>query len=406
MCRRSSLQAVFLALVSVAAFADTISFTSTKTLNLPVTVDAMTLGPDGNLWILDSQHNTVGQLTPSGGYTSFPIPTPQARPWAIAAGADGNLWFTEALVPGKIAQVTPAGAVTQYAIPTTLAGFPWSMAATGDGSIWFLELGDPSKPHNTDRVGRFDASRHFSEFQVAKAVKIDAIAPAMDGVWLFDDDPSTNSLMKMNFNGTIAYSQSMPSTTYNGPSAGVTALDGRFWFVHNAGLDRVEDGGSITEYHIPWANAAPSGITLGGDGNIWFTDYNTGQIGQLVVSTATSGGQATINGSAPVGKSLAEALFLPPSFKAVASAAPGSETMLEIRPADVMPPACEPEQLLNRRDVNTPGNLIDVGLPAAPQCADLRVKNDLGWTYSTRSTTQRVEMTVVDRSTASDHCRD
>lgn len=63
---RGAMIAFYVVMASIPAFADTISFQSTKSLNLPVTADAMTLGPDGNLWILDSQHNAVGQLTPNG----------------------------------------------------------------------------------------------------------------------------------------------------------------------------------------------------------------------------------------------------------------------------------------------------------------------------------------------------
>ena len=246
MDRRSSLLAACLVVMSIRAVADTISFTSTKTLNLPVTADAMTLGPDGNLWILDSQHNAVGQLTPSGGYTSYPIATAQANPWVIATGVDGNLWFTEARWPGKIARVTPAGVVTEFPVPSTMAGFPWVMAATPDGS---LVLRVRHRRSRTTSSAWADWMRSgTSVIQVPNAVKIDAIDPAVDGVWLFDDDPSANLLMKMHPDGTIAYSQSMPSTTYNGASAGVTALDGRFWFIHNAGLDRVEDR---VDYRIP-----------------------------------------------------------------------------------------------------------------------------------------------------------
>jgi virginiamycin B lyase len=36
----------------------------------------------------------------------------------------------------------------------------------------------------------------------------------------------------------------------------------------------------ITEFPIPFANSHPLGITAGPDGNLWFTDFNTDQIGR------------------------------------------------------------------------------------------------------------------------------
>ena len=39
------------------------------------------------------------------------------RPWGIAAGPDGNLWFTEE-VGDKIGRITPVGAVTEFPVPT------------------------------------------------------------------------------------------------------------------------------------------------------------------------------------------------------------------------------------------------------------------------------------------------
>jgi len=373
--------------VALLSSADTIPVTSTKTLNLAATADAMTVGPDGNLWILDSQHNAVGQMSASGAYVSFPIPTPRAQPWAITTGADGNLWFSEFLSPGKIARITPAGVITEFPLPPTMLGFPWLIAATPDGSIWFLEYGATTSAHNLDRVGRLDRKGNFTEMQVKNAVKLDAIAPAIDGVWIFDDDPSANLLYRMKADGTISYSKSMPSTTYTGGSSGLTAFDGSFWFIHNTGLDRVNGDGSITEYHIPWNNASPAGIALGGDGNIWFTDYNSGQIGELIVSTATPGGQATIIGSDPVGTKIAEIRFLPPALAGIASAA---QRRAESGGGD----PCPAPAAVIRRDVSTPDNLLLSTLKGPLSCADLQA-------FITGSALSRAYLALIAQANAS-----
>ena len=51
-------------------------------------------GPDGNLWFTEKEGNRVGRITPAGEVTEFSV-TVGSNPWGIAAGPDGNLWFTE-----------------------------------------------------------------------------------------------------------------------------------------------------------------------------------------------------------------------------------------------------------------------------------------------------------------------
>ena len=48
---------------------------------------------------------------PSGTITEYPIPTSNSNPYAITAGPDGNLWFTE-LYGNKIRKITPGGTIT------------------------------------------------------------------------------------------------------------------------------------------------------------------------------------------------------------------------------------------------------------------------------------------------------
>ncbi len=61
-------------------------------------------------------------------------PTPQAQPYDIVPGPDGNMWFSE-LAAGRIASIEPAtGRFTEYPTPTPNSG-PRRLAADGD-SIW------------------------------------------------------------------------------------------------------------------------------------------------------------------------------------------------------------------------------------------------------------------------------
>src|SRR5207249_2781159 len=63
----------------------------------------------------------------------------------IATGPDGNLWFTEEVIGGRIGRITPQGSVTEYLLPTK-DSYARGITAGPDGRIWFME-------HATDRIG-------------------------------------------------------------------------------------------------------------------------------------------------------------------------------------------------------------------------------------------------------------
>jgi virginiamycin B lyase len=45
--------------------------------------------------------------------------------------------------------------------------------------------------------------------------------------------------------------------------------------------------GAMTEFPIPTANALPSDIIAGGDGNLWYTESNTSTIARITPSGTT-----------------------------------------------------------------------------------------------------------------------
>src|SRR5262245_53666502 len=68
--------------------------------------------------------------------TEFPLSPANSAPLSIAAGPDGNLWFTELNNPDRIGRMTPAGVVTEFPIPT-IDGHPQKICAGPDGALWF-----------------------------------------------------------------------------------------------------------------------------------------------------------------------------------------------------------------------------------------------------------------------------
>ena len=99
--------------------------------------DGIAAGPDGNLWFTEAGGNKIGRITPTGSITEYPVPTANSYPYGIAAGPDGNLWFTE-WFGNKIGRITPVGSITEYPVPTGDSR-PLGMAAGPDGNLWFTE---------------------------------------------------------------------------------------------------------------------------------------------------------------------------------------------------------------------------------------------------------------------------
>jgi sugar lactone lactonase YvrE len=160
------------------------------------------------------------------------VPTANAGAFDIAAGEDGNLWFTE-VIGNKIGMITPSGTVTEFALPTGRS-FPSGIAAGHDGNLWFAENG-------TSKIGRITTAGTISEFALP---------------------PGSNPLF-----------------VCAGP-------DGNVWFAGDDTLvGRITPAGTITLFRTPAVGSLPLGITAGPDGNIWFTEAAANKIARLTLDT-------------------------------------------------------------------------------------------------------------------------
>jgi streptogramin lyase len=148
----------------------------------------ITAGPDGNLWFAENEINTqivtiqsfptepqfapqpffvashVGRITPTGAVTEFSVMTGVE---GIAAGPDGNLWFTE-FEADQIGRISTTGSVSEFALPTANSR-PWQITAGSDGAMWFTE-------NFASRLGRITTSGNLVEY------RIQGLAPTGDSI--------------------------------------------------------------------------------------------------------------------------------------------------------------------------------------------------------------------------------
>jgi virginiamycin B lyase len=66
--------------------------------------------------------------------------------------------------------------------------------------------------------------------------------------------------------------------------------DGALWFTETAAnkIGRITTSGMVSQYPLPYPNSDPNGIAVGPDGALWFTEYGAARVGRI-----TTGGVIT-----------------------------------------------------------------------------------------------------------------
>ena len=230
----------------------------------------------------------LGSMAVGQVITEFPIPKAQTMPMGIAAGADGNVWFTEVTYttvkgpsgPGwfpfssAVARIGPTGVVTEFNLPAFASG----ITAGLDGNLWFPETGVVGGY----QLGRIDPTGSITDFQLFLSSAMDgrSIAAGPDG-----------SLWATQFGASVVrVTTTGSSTEFPLPYVANTLVhaialgpDGNMWFTNLGAnqIGRITTLGTVTEFQIPTADSQPSGIARGPDGNIWFTEWTGNKIGRI-----------------------------------------------------------------------------------------------------------------------------
>jgi streptogramin lyase len=229
-------------------------------------------GPDGNLWFTDDINNQVAKVTTSGAATAYRVPTQGGGLAGIVAGPDGNLWFANGSAIGK---VTTSGVFTEYTIPTANS-FPYAIVVGPDGNLWFTE-------DSGNKVARVTTSGAFTEYPLpaANAYPTGIAAGADGNLWLTE---GANKVAKVTTSGVFTEYATPTANSY--PSAISAGPDGNLWFAENgvSKVAKVTTSGAITEYPLPTANAYPNGIAAGPDGNLWFTEGGVKKVAKVTTS--------------------------------------------------------------------------------------------------------------------------
>jgi len=213
--------------------------------------EGITVGADGNLWFTEPGANEIGRMTPQGVTALFQITGPNPSPRGITLGPDGNVWFVE-LYDGYIGRITPHGAITRFRIPAS-SPYAWAITTGPDGDLWFTESA-------VDAIGRFNP----------RTQQFDASIPV----------PTQSST----------------------PWAILLTPDKHVWFTERTGdkIAEVDGSSNVREFQIAQQGSYPEDLTLGSDGDLWFTESQTGALGRINPATGKFGRIVTLpTGSIP-----------------------------------------------------------------------------------------------------------
>src|SRR5687768_2601598 len=89
---------------------------------------------------------------------------------------------------------------------------------------------------------------------------------------------------------TVSNAQFIDIKTYhlpqfNGTGQIVRAPDGALWFTTGTNkIGRITTEGVVTDYPLVTANSRANSITVGPDGNLWFTDRSRQRIGRMTTA--------------------------------------------------------------------------------------------------------------------------
>src|SRR5260370_19901113 len=103
--------------------------------------------------------------------------------------------------------------------------------------------------------------------------------------------PLSNNIIHSHAQGTVTFTE-YPIPTSNSLPLGITAgHDGNLWFTEydTNQIGRITTAGLITKFPLPTSfgptsRFEPFGITAGPDGNLWFTEVNRSPIGRITPS--------------------------------------------------------------------------------------------------------------------------
>jgi len=262
-----------IAAVAFAAFhlwpASRVAFVEYRMSEAQDTPIAIAAGADGSIWFTLDLADAVGRVR-DGRLERLPTLGKMIEPIGIAVGSDGVVWHTAAS-QRAIARVSAAGETTKIAIDSPMVRLG-RMAAAPDGAIWFAE----PTAHSVTRFKDGVFKRHGYESPRGGPY---GVAAAPDGsVWATLQ--SAGQLLHIRPAGEVE-AHDLPGDMA-APTDVAVAPDGAVWFLDfraNA-VGRFKEG-RVESVDLGAPSASPSGLAVAPDGAAWFGMVRRASLGRI-----------------------------------------------------------------------------------------------------------------------------
>jgi streptogramin lyase len=245
-------------------------------------------GPDGNMWFTDTAGNVVGEITMQGEVTVHRVGKGKT-PYAIVTGPDGNLWFTENTA-NRVGVVNPQGQlIHEYNAPGSDPR-PTGISVAPDGAVWFAASTGGETVENN--LGRIDAEGNVESIELFPcSCFATGVTFGPDGnMWATEElgvsgGSANGTIDRITADGKTV--DRFPMPIEEGEDQGLPAFiapgpDGNVWFTAFAAsrhrIGRVTPDGDITEFVVPGGPSSSAGIATGPDGRLWVAQSDAHRI--------------------------------------------------------------------------------------------------------------------------------
>jgi virginiamycin B lyase len=235
-------------------------------LDMPIAIAA---AADGTVWFTMDRADAIGRIR-GGVLERVPTSGPNAEPTGLGIAQDGSAWFTDIRGRG-VARVSPSGEVARFPLDSPIVRLG-RLAVAPEGSAWVAEVTRSS----ITRLKEGKVTRH--EVDVDRGGPY-GVAVSSDGsVWATLQ--SANQLLRITPDGIIqSFDIPRPGAL---PTDVATGEDGSVWFLEFRG-NRIGrwQGGKFNEYEITDENVGLSGLAVAPDGAVWFGMVRGSSLGRL-----------------------------------------------------------------------------------------------------------------------------
>jgi virginiamycin B lyase len=213
-------------------------------------------------------------------YVEYDMPGPSRMPFSAVPAKDGYIWIPNFGAANKISRLdAKTGEMKDFSVPNQGTAAVHSAVPAPDGSIWLAEQG-------SNKVGRWDpVTEKITEYQ-------DAFLPGQEGTQI----GGSRHTLRVDSKGVV-WSSGYPFTRFDPKTGKFTdfkeaahtySLDidkqGNVWFT-NPGTGQIgridSETLKVTQWMPPTLDSYERRIMTDSDGTVWFGEFQVGKIGRF-----------------------------------------------------------------------------------------------------------------------------